>query len=437
MKDIIDKNSKIELRSEEVQEIMGQIPSWILRWGITVIGMVLFGLFLGSYFFKYPDILIAPVVITSSSTPVELNAYATGKLENLFVHDKQNVQAGEYLAIIENNANSQDVLMLNKTFQEWQFKNLSSSLLYEKLKQHTFRLGDVQPSYSSFIEALQYYILYTKTNYYPQKLALKKNQLSKQIELDSNRKREYTLHARQADISKNIYLRDSALFAKKIKTGEEFDNSRYAYLQSHQTQLNDIRTQKEVQMQKLQDREVMLDLEQRYKETNEKSVLELSRAADQLENAIKLWQKTYVIVTPISGYVNMMSVWSKNQNVTVGELIMIVMPKPPVESIGKAKFPAIGAGKIQIGQRVITRLNNYPDEEFGFIEGIVSNISDIPDKDGNYIVEIKYPNNLRTSCGKNLPQTKQILGNAQILIKDKRLIENFIQPFEKIFRNKI
>lgn len=155
MKDIIDKNSKIELRSEEVQEIMGQIPSWILRWGITVIGMVLFGLFLGSYFFKYPDILIAPVVITSSSTPVELNAYATGKLENLFVHDKQNVQAGEYLAIIENNANSQDVLMLNKIFQEWQFKNLSSSLLYEKLKQHTFRLGDVQPSYSSFIEALQ------------------------------------------------------------------------------------------------------------------------------------------------------------------------------------------------------------------------------------------------------------------------------------------
>lgn len=437
MKDIVDKNSKIELRSEEVQEIMGQIPSWILRWGITVIGMVLFGLLLGSYFFKYPDTLIAPVVITSSSTPVELNAYATGKLENLFVRDKQNVQAGDHLAIIENNANSQDVLMLNKIFQAWQSKNLSSSLLYEKLKQHSFRLGDVQPSYSSFIEALQYYILYTKTNYYPQKLALKKNQLAKQIELDSNRKNEYVLHGRQADISKNIYLRDSALFAKKIKTGEDFDNSRYAYLQSHQTQLNDIRTQKEVQMQRLQDREVMLDLEQQYKEIHEKSILELSRAADQLGNAIKLWQKTYVIVTPISGYVNMMSVWSKNQNVTVGELIMTVMPKTPAESIGKAKFPALGAGKIQINQRVITRLNNYPEEEFGFIEGIVSNISDIPDKDGNYIVEIKFPNNLRTSYGKNLPQTKQILGNAQIIIKDKRLIENFIQPLEKIFRNKI
>ena len=437
MKDIVDKKGKIELRSEEVQEIMGAIPSWILRWGITIIAIVLLWLFFGSFFFKYPDTLIAPVVITSSSTPVELNAYATGKLEKLFVRDKQNVQAGDYLAIIENNASSQDVLMLNKIFQEWQSKNLSSSLLYEKLKQHTLRLGDVQLSYSGFMEALQNYILYDETNYYPQKLTLKKSQLAKQIELDSNRKNEYVLHGRQADISKNIYLRDSALFAKKIKTGEEFDNARHAYLQSHQTQLNDIRTQKEVQMQKLQDREALLDLEQQYKETHEKSALELSRAADQLGNAIKLWQKTYVIVTPISGYVNMMSVWNKNQNVTIGELIMIVMPKTLNESIGKAKFPAIGAGKIQIGQRVITRLNNYPDEEFGFIEGIVSNISDIPDKDGNYIVEIKFPYNLRTSYGKNLPQTKQILGNAQIIIKDKRLIENFIQPLEKIFRNKI
>ena len=254
-------------------------------------------------------------------------------------------------------------------------------------------------------------------------MALKQNQLSKQVELDLNRKHEYILHAQQADISKNIYLRDSALFAKKIKTGEEFDNSRYTYLQSHQTQLNDIRTQKEVQMQKLQDREVMLDLEQQYKETHEKSILELNRAADQLGNAIKLWQKNYLIVAPIAGYVNMMSVWSKNQNVTAGELIMIVMPKTPTESIGKAKFPALGAGKIQINQRVI--------------EGIVSNISDIPDKDGNYIVEIKFPNHLRTNYGKNLPQTKQILGNAQIIIKDKRLIENFIQPLEKIFKNKI
>ena len=27
---------EIELRSEEVQEVMNHVPAWILRWGITV-----------------------------------------------------------------------------------------------------------------------------------------------------------------------------------------------------------------------------------------------------------------------------------------------------------------------------------------------------------------------------------------------------------------
>ncbi|MFM8741657.1 MAG: hypothetical protein ACKOC0_15860 [Cytophagales bacterium] len=36
--------NKIDLRSEEVQDIITQIPRWLLRWGITLI----FVLFLGA-----------------------------------------------------------------------------------------------------------------------------------------------------------------------------------------------------------------------------------------------------------------------------------------------------------------------------------------------------------------------------------------------------
>ena len=245
------------------------------------------------------------------------------------------------------------------------------------------------------------------------------------------------LHKKQSEISKKIYLRDSVLFAKKIKTGEEFDNAQKSYLQSRQNQLNDIRAQKEVQIQKLQEKEVLLDLVLRFRETHDKSILELSKATILLDDAIKQWKRNYIVTSPISGYVNMMGIWDKNQSVIAGDLIMVIMPKNPNHSIGKAKFPAAGAGKIQIGQRAIIRLNNYPDEEFGFVEGIVSCISDIPDKDGNYIIDIKFPWGLKTNYGKMLPQTKQILGNVQIIIKDKRLIENLVKPIEKIFKNRI
>ncbi|MBP9991094.1 MAG: hypothetical protein KBT45_06670 [Bacteroidales bacterium] len=46
------------LRSEEVQEILGRPPRWIVRWDIAVICAVVAGLFVGSYVIKYPDIIV-------------------------------------------------------------------------------------------------------------------------------------------------------------------------------------------------------------------------------------------------------------------------------------------------------------------------------------------------------------------------------------------
>jgi len=48
----IDEN--IELRSDKVRSIIGQIPPWIIRSGITVILLVIVALLVGSYYFKYP-----------------------------------------------------------------------------------------------------------------------------------------------------------------------------------------------------------------------------------------------------------------------------------------------------------------------------------------------------------------------------------------------
>lgn len=421
----------VELRSEEVREIMGTIPSWILKWGITTIAIILFSLLVGICFFKYPDTLTGSIIITSSTPPVEINTHITGRLESLFVHDRQEIQKGENLAIIENGANLQDILRLNKILQAWRSGNLSLSSFYERLNKDNFRLGELQPLYSSFWGTLQNYIFYHRTNYYYKKLILKKNQLAQQAELDADRKNEYTLQQKLSGITK-MTVKDSTLFIKEIKK-VGIDNSKQSYLQDHNVQLN----QKQIYIQRLQEKETLLDLEQQYREICNKSSIELNKASDQLDNAIKLWKKNYIISSPISGYVNLVGIWNKNQNVTAGELIMIIIPKKKILPIGKAKFSAVGIGKIQVGQRAIIKLSNYPDEEFGVIEGVVSGVSDIPDRDGNYTVDIMFPYNLNTNCGKTLPQTKQMLGNVQVVVKDKRLIEKIIQPVEKIFRDRI
>lgn len=58
--------------SEEAREILGKIPSWIVRWGVTVIFVIFAGILLGCYFIEYPDTVEAPVEITTLNPPADL-----------------------------------------------------------------------------------------------------------------------------------------------------------------------------------------------------------------------------------------------------------------------------------------------------------------------------------------------------------------------------
>ena len=73
-----NKKDNIELHSEDVQDIMGRVSSWILRCGITIIGLVMLILFIGACLFSYPETISGHVVIRyqpqGSNAPV---GYAT------------------------------------------------------------------------------------------------------------------------------------------------------------------------------------------------------------------------------------------------------------------------------------------------------------------------------------------------------------------------
>ena len=60
---MLKKIDEIELRSKEVQDLLGKIPSWLIRNGIVLVMVLLIVLVAGSWFFKYPDIITAPVVV--------------------------------------------------------------------------------------------------------------------------------------------------------------------------------------------------------------------------------------------------------------------------------------------------------------------------------------------------------------------------------------
>ncbi|MBP8777130.1 MAG: HlyD family efflux transporter periplasmic adaptor subunit [Bacteroidaceae bacterium] len=429
-----EEYKQIELRSEEVQEVMGQVPPWILRWGITVLAIIVIGLFIGCYFFKYPDTLTAEVTITTTTPPINVIARSTGKLDQIYVHNGQSVQSGEVLAVIQNTADYEDVKILSAKMQDWVNGRLELKDLNQWMDNTTLKLGEMQGTYASFMKCLRESLDYRKFNYYPKKIQMKLHQKAKQEEIFARMKEERELGKRQMEIASSIFYRDSILRDKQISTGEDYDRALQTYLQSKQSMLSNHTSEKQIEMQQMQSGETLLDLENQYAETHNKYTLALHTAADQLLVGLKNWEQSYVLRSSIRGTVNLMGIWSRNQNVTTGDLVFIVLPAEPDAPMGKAMLPAAGAGKVKAGQRVNVRINNFPDQEFGYLVGKVKSISNVPTTEGLYFVEIAFPNGLRTNYHRQLPLSQQMLGNLEIVIQEKRLIERFLQPMRKLLK---
>jgi len=62
---------QINIRNEEIDEILGKTPNKIIRWGVTVIFLIIIVLLTGSWFFKYPDFITSTIEITTLSPPAD------------------------------------------------------------------------------------------------------------------------------------------------------------------------------------------------------------------------------------------------------------------------------------------------------------------------------------------------------------------------------
>ncbi len=430
--DKLDKKEykEVELHSEEVQEVMNRVPSWILRWGITVLFIILLVLFIGCYFFKYPDALTASVTITTTTPPVDIIARSSGKLDRIYATNRQQVQPGEVLAVIQNTADYDDMMLVTQKVNDWISGQLELPELTGWMDKVPLRLGEIQNVYATFLRCAQEYQNYQRQNYYPQKIRMKLNQKEKQEEIFHRMQQEKQLNDQQMDIAGSMFYRDSVLYTKQILTGEDYDRSLQSYLQSKSGVINRQTSEGQMELQQLQNEETLLDLEKQFTEAQSQYTLALQTATDQLLAALKSWEQNYVLRSSIHGTVNMVGIWSQNQNVSAGDLVFIILPSHPDAPMGKAMLPAAGAGKVIPGQRVNVRINNFPDHEFGYLVGQVSTISNVPTAEGLYLMEIAFPKGLYTIYGRELPLSQQMLGTAQIIIQDKRLIERFIEPIK-------
>lgn len=431
-----DKLEETVFRSEEVQEVMGQIPPWLLRRGITALFVIIVILLVGCCFFKYPDVIQAEVTVTSLEPPVSVVARSTGKIDEIYVRNNQTVHAETVLAVIQNPANTKDVLRLIEVMHEWEKAGYPESIDKKIFDETSMNLGSIQSAYASFLNSLNDYRNYKTLNYYPQKIASQRTQLVTQKEYYHHVVEQSFVVREQFYTSKSIFERDSLLYSKSVISSNEYDLSKNNFLQTKQACISLEASLRQSELQLIQGKENLLDLQQQATELERKYRLSLQNAIEMLNAQIKMWEHDYLLVSPIDGIVNQMGIWSNNQNVNVGETIFTIVPGRQNVPKGKAMLPVQGAGKVKAGQRVNVRITNFPDQEFGFLIGKVESVSRVPTAEGFYVVEINFPDGMKTNYGKILPITQQMQGSGDIITDDLRLIERFFMPIKKLLKER-
>ena len=427
--------SNLESHSEEVQDIMSFIPNRVIRWGLTVIFAVFAMLIIGSYYFKSPEIISAPMVLTTKNPPVSLISKSTGKIERLFAVDGQDVIEKGNIALINNPTNFAQYLVLKKELAgcfrigEWD-KQVFAFDLSENLT-----LGELQTSYGPFLKNLNIFKQYLTQNFLPQKIALINKQIVKHQEYYQTLLDQVEIQRNDLALSEKSFTRDSSLYLKKIISDSEYDKSRQQFLSKKSAFVGFLAALRETESSILQMQSSRVELEMQHEKELSDFRLLLDESKQNLENQIHEWEEKYLVASPIKGKLTFTSIWSINQEVKTGELIATVIPVEPSAIIAKAVIPPSGFGKVEVGQRVNIKLSGFPYMEFGMLKGIIRSISLVPDSRG-YIAEIELSEGMSSSYHReNLKFIQQMDGPAEIITKEMRLITRLINPLRAFFDN--
>lgn len=130
----------------------------------------------GSWFFKYPDVIPSEIVVTTENPPAVIVARSTGKINHLVVSDKQRVEQGQMLAVIENPGDYRDILKL-ETLLEGFGDSIQAGHIETGWTDDNYQMGEVQPEYSLFLKRFEDYEHFIDLDYHRQKINSLKEEL--------------------------------------------------------------------------------------------------------------------------------------------------------------------------------------------------------------------------------------------------------------------
>ena len=421
------KETTVARRNEEISDIIERMPT---RFGKHIaIAVVLFALIITGlgWIIQYPDVVTGQVTINSDASPVTLVAGSSGKIHLNGIRPRDAVREGDYLAVLQNAANTADVRRVarllggfnpNAPVSEW------ADTLPEKLS-----LGELNLKYFTFLSAVKTLRDYQKDNTYEQQIKSLEEYIHWQRLLLEQTAADTATTLAKLNMLDKWLKRQNRLYGKDMIPEKEYDDMRTSRLNAYAEDRQLHRSLTSLHAQ-IAEAEGSLNLLRTQKAENERNMhLDLLSAYSDLLDNIKTWEEKYVFKAPMDGQVEFLQFLGENQYLQAGEEVFSVVPSRNA-IFGQMLLPAAGAGKVKTDSPVIIKLDNYPYLEYGTIDGRVSSISLVTKNEemagshvATYLITIELPQGLTTNYGQTLDFKHEIQGTAEIVANDRRLIE--------------
>lgn len=406
-------------------EIVSGHPNWLTRSGSGILLGVLLGILLLTFLIKYPETIIAKVTVIPNTQPVLIISKSSGQIFfNRGIQGKH-VLKDEILGHIRNDVD----LITIKQLKHFLSEAGSSFQIYPIDKDN--QLGSFRGPTKDLNIAIAEYNNFIANNTeegnitsLSRILTFRKQMLLQQESIIANEKYRFSL-------AKRSFRRDSLLYTFKVLAEADYEKSLQNFLTiaaGFESLLRDQISQN-AEIQSISGQLIELKKTYNQKLFNVRNNIEIRRR--YLEEKVQTWEYLQLIKSPIDGEAQMHKIWENTQAVKEGNELLYVLPKSGA-NYAFAYVNQSGFGKVQIGQDVLIKLNDFPYLEFGVLNGKIDHISPLYTENG-YLVKISLPDGSQTSYRYRLDLNREVVGTCEIVVVDMRLIERLFLVFKYVF----
>ena len=371
-----DLHQSIELHHKEVTDLLGDAPNWLIHSGSYLLYGFLVLLLTGAAFISYPDVVQGTVFIDDLANVEWITVNSSGQIESFFVENDSLVKRGDTIAILQNPARLNDVRKICSILSNVERYYLTNNTDLLRAFRFDLIMGEMSDAYENFTKAVRNCMSFDDHNYYYQ---------------------------------------------------------RKTFLQKELAILNREPEKNELAILKLE--HDIFELSISHKAEIEKNREQLELAYEDMVNSIRTWESQYLIRSRSEGRIVLGELRALTRMVNKGDTIGSVISCNKGEYVAHIQLEQEQVSGITAGNPVNIRLAKYPEHTYGLLMGEVNSITFVP-YNKKYVIDITFPEQLRTTAKKEIQYELGLRGEAEIITSSRSVLARIFNPLYSLFRKR-